>query len=285
MGRRWIIPARAGFTTSPGKSRATRADHPRSRGVYPNSWTLSRNPSGSSPLARGLPGHGPGARPLPGIIPARAGFTQHISHTLPTHPDHPRSRGVYPRLTVAVSARWGSSPLARGLRGNCPYEWDVKGIIPARAGFTLCGPPATPATSDHPRSRGVYALGLQVLDDPGGSSPLARGLLLRGEADADLVRIIPARAGFTSQTGSTGPGHRDHPRSRGVYITPFKPRQRHVGSSPLARGLPVDGTLARNISGSSPLARGLLQDVHIVGVDNRIIPARAGFTRAHPQPC
>ena len=33
-------------------------------------------------------------------------------------PDHPRSRGVYPPTRWAAGLRWGSSPLARGLRGR-----------------------------------------------------------------------------------------------------------------------------------------------------------------------
>ena len=73
--RRRIIPARAGFTTSPGKSRATRADHPRSRGVYITSSPYFALISGSSPLARGLLEVGAASVAGRGIIPARAGFT------------------------------------------------------------------------------------------------------------------------------------------------------------------------------------------------------------------
>ena len=70
-----IIPARAGFTSNPGRRSWATGDHPRSRGVYGASGREIAIWGGSSPLARGLrtgpgPGHGP-----PGIIPARAGFT------------------------------------------------------------------------------------------------------------------------------------------------------------------------------------------------------------------
>ena len=74
--RRWIIPARAGFTSIIYHLSIYLSDHPRSRGVY-CAWadSLARL-RGSSPLARGL-------RPLVtmrvtgvGIIPARAGFTR-----------------------------------------------------------------------------------------------------------------------------------------------------------------------------------------------------------------
>ena len=92
-----------------------------------------------------------------------------------------------------------------------------------------------------------------------GSSPLARGLLGVGEHVAQVVGIIPARAGFTSDL-QVCPGRlADHPRSRGVYISGICPIADMWGSSPLARGLP-------RRPGPDPRPVG-------------IIPARAGFTR------
>ena len=91
-----------------------------------------------------------------------------------------------------------------------------------------------------------------------GSSPLARGLLRHVVGGDPPIRIIPARAGFTSGRSTAYRRPADHPRSRGVYLRLFVGRLVAVGSSPLARGLP------------NPLAtfkRGM-----------RIIPARAGFT-------
>ena len=72
------------------------------------------------------------------------------------------------------------------------------------------------------------------------------------------IRIIPARAGFTSDHPPAPVPERDHPRSRGVY--PVKV----TGHTP-------DG-------GSSPLARGLLPESKEATIDDGIIPARAGFT-------
>ena len=73
-----------------------------------------------------------------------------------------------------------------------------------------------------------------------------------------LVRIIPARAGFTRSVTVMVTHWSDHPRSRGVYS-----------------GLSTDQAVS---AGSSPLARGLLDDVVAITVGDRIIPARAGFT-------
>ena len=92
----WIIPARAGFTSSWRSPARVTSDHPRSRGVYPRGRTDIRLEQGSSPLARGLrarpvrpDGHGR-------IIPARAGFTHLVPGRDGRKGDHPRSRGVYP---------------------------------------------------------------------------------------------------------------------------------------------------------------------------------------------
>ncbi len=55
--------------------------------------------------------------------------------------------------------------------------------------------------ADHPRSRGVYWFDQQLCEAIIGSSPLARGLLVVALIGGGVVRIIPARAGFT------GPDH------------------------------------------------------------------------------
>jgi len=154
----------------------------------------------------------------------------------------------------------GSSPLARGLLRAHRGDLLVLGIIPARAGFTAPSGSRMTRPSDHPRSRGVYWMHDGSSNSEKGSSPLARGL--RGESVAEDVdlRIIPARAGFTSSDCFRRSSSADHPRSRGVYVHPAD----HI----------------RERSGSSPLARGLLFTPRIRGTGRWIIPARAGFTRA-----
>ena len=115
---------------------------------------------------------------------------------------------------------------------------------------------------DHPRSRGVYTATPIVLKPELGSSPLARGLLVGDRRGSGNVRIIPARAGFTTCCCCPILALPDHPRSRGVYIL-FPYTWKSVGgSSPLARGL-------RDWGASELTALG-------------IIPARAGFTTMRP---
>ena len=152
----------------------------------------------------------------------------------------------------------GSSPLARGLRDPHIENLNILGIIPARAGFTYRSHPWPGRARDHPRSRGVYLKAAAQASTLMGSSPLARGLQTNARHQQDEQRIIPARAGFTSAGTCRRCNARDHPRSRGVYEAARSWAASLMGSSPLARGLPV--CLA----------------IHPVRA--RIIPARAGFT-------
>ena len=171
-----IIPARAGFTRMGGRRSSPTTDHPRSRGVYFMIHPAYRTGKGSSPLARGLREPFLAGLHEARIIPARAGFTGGCFRLFRGRRDHPRSRGVYRRRACDLRAGDGSSPLARGLRGRGGESKALRGIIPARAGFT--GTRTSPGARewDHPRSRGVYGDGVLVDDPVAGSSPLARGL-------------------------------------------------------------------------------------------------------------
>ena len=173
-----------------------------------------------------------------------------------------------------TAAENGSSPLARGLPSTERRIGSLDGIIPARAGFTEEYPDRGHDPGDHPRSRGVYRTRHHSAPEPGGSSPLARGLLAMAPILAIVRRIIPARAGFTLAPGVRarrlggssplarglrGPGRResggpaDHPRSRGVYSRGTVKGDKPVGSSPLARGLRVD---RQDISGGAGIIPG-----------------------------
>ena len=174
-----IIPARAGFTTCRTRRSARRPDHPRSRGVYADKMGNGKGRSGSSPLARGLRMVCVRVLCTCGIIPARAGFTVLAYGYDNRVTDHPRSRGVYVLRPVGGLGRLGSSPLTRGLRQEHVGLADRDRIIPARAGFTSCGLPFREDGADHPRSRGVYMIGVPFCPFDNGSSPLARGLRMR----------------------------------------------------------------------------------------------------------
>ena len=212
-----IIPARAGFTPHSPAPPGSPPDHPRSRGVYTMRKTIEDAKKGSSPLARGLLSsrHRRGLRNW--IIPARAGFTTHPERPARPRRDHPRSRGVYASDNLAKASENGSSPLARGLRGDELVGGVGRRIIPARAGFTRRGAGDCARHRDHPRSRGVYESRRIASEHAQGSSPLARGLRWGVRKSSSLSGIIPARAGFTRRPRGRCGRRRDHPRSRGVY--------------------------------------------------------------------
>ena len=163
---------------------------------------------------------------------------------------------------VGAGGSHGSSPLARGLQLGPLLEKLALGIIPARAGFTARGSCAPTGPADHPRSRGVYVVKRAKQGGGGGSSPLARGLRAEGALVQCPEGIIPARAGFTWADENLTPDGGDHPRSRGVY--------------------PASWSTSTDTTGSSPLARGLRRLMAYAATPVRIIPARAGFTRAWP---
>ena len=274
-----IIPARAGFTRDAPAPPGSGQDHPRSRGVYTEEEERALTAVGSSPLARGLHALRIIGVDVRGIIPARAGFTWRRRGSPSPRTDHPRSRGVYPALLITGLMNVGIIPARAGFtrgrlacRGPTGDHPRSRGVYLEEAGLPIAPDGSSPlarglrttcstrssSSPDHPRSRGVYSH-----EDPDhragrGSSPLARGLPGRGPARPGGVGIIPARAGFTTPPAPLRAPTRDHPRSRGVY--------------------PLDRGVASRMQGSSPLARGL----HVYGVatrfQDRIIPARAGFT-------
>ena len=154
-----IIPAHAGFTGEHLPTRHGRADHPRTRGVYPRRAPCVAVRRGSSPHTRGLlltlgVGGGPGR-----IIPAHAGFTVRHDRVVAQVADHPRTRGVYSTHLRNAAACLGSSPHTRGLPVETVVEAGEEGIIPAHAGFTPGGRGGRGGAGDHPRTRGVYAMG------------------------------------------------------------------------------------------------------------------------------
>ena len=214
--------------------------------------------TGSSPHTRGLRRDVPLRAVACGIIPAHAGFTSRSQSSSRWSSDHPRTRGVYVAVTPATGAGAGSSPHTRGLQLGDGVTIMGDRIIPAHAGFTVYRPPAHASAQDHPRTRGVYrALGA-VAAVTTGSSPHTRGLHRRAPREDVTRRIIPAHARFTGHRDQRHGGPTDHPRTRGVYLTPSRTVSFRAGSSPHTRGLPE-------------------RDRHHIGLV-RIIPAHAGFT-------
>ena len=194
------------------------------------------------------------------LIPARAGNTSLQRPTEKEATAHPRSRGEHAIGLGSHSALDGSSPLARGALFLDHQEPPSCRLIPARAGsITTATPPPAQALA-HPRSRGEHVLCLADEPGGGGSSPLARGTPLRRRSNSTGYRLIPARAGNTTPSNGTPPPGAAHPRSRGEHKATMLVAAAHTGSSPLARGT----------RGRDPRRQ----------MRNRLIPARAGNTKA-----
>ena len=138
------------------------------------------------------------------------------------------------------------------------------GIIPALAGNTLPYTLIAPRGRDHPRSRGEYGLILTRWIRGKGSSPLSRGILLVRWPLPWPTGIIPALAGNTFCSRLSLMWGRDHPRSRGEYISA--------------------GCAVITPAGSSPLSRGIQKRRIEKGDNYGIIPALAGNTRTIDYP-
>ena len=232
--------------------------HPRSRGEHGSFPIITPTLVGSSPLARGaLALHDqPPARE--GLIPARAGSTAWTLRWSAVAWAHPRSRGEHRGLGGGHGLTPGSSPLARGALPPMAGIERPDRLIPARAGSTRpCRQPGR-RTRAHPRSRGEHRMSSDVATNVWGSSPLARGALGAGDAPERVARLIPARAGSTSDHPPECWAGWAHPRSRGEH-------QRASSVSTSARG-------------SSPLARGARLQRRELSALRRLIPARAGST-------
>ena len=253
-----IIPARAGSTQGEILAELNPPDHPRSRGVDCVRALAKALQKGSSPLARGRLGGGKLGDDKFRIIPARAGSTGSPCRWPARRGDHPRSRGVDQTPMEAAHLNNGSSPLARGRRGVLAQNLRGVRIIPARAGSTPGRTGRTIDPRDHPRSRGVDPRHVGAVAYGEGSSPLARGRPDTAAPESTSWGIIPARAGSTESPSVVPQMLKDHPRSRGVDRPAASGWWLRAGSSPLARGRPVDGLATR--------------------VEHRIIPARAGST-------
>ena len=153
-----IIPAHAGFTVMPCRSIKHWEDHPRTRGVYVCDGVGFGQEAGSSPHTRGLLDVFQEGTEISWIIPAHAGFTWRSPNIIGNIEDHPRTRGVYHSCGIPSREMRGSSPHTRGLRTSILNAVSSTRIIPARAGFTRYYRTRPRGSTDHPRTRGVYAI-------------------------------------------------------------------------------------------------------------------------------
>ena len=197
VGRRGLIPARAGSTGSRSACHPGAWAHPRSRGEHSARAATSARRRGSSPLARGAQSHRHRRSECVGLIPARAGSTGRCVRDAAAGSAHPRSRGEHCAVAYRSSCVEGSSPLARGALGLDLQQPHPAGLIPARAGSTRSTGRRSCRRPAHPRSRGEHSDRRSRQSCARGSSPLARGARRLERVGPVVQGLIPARAGST----------------------------------------------------------------------------------------
>ena len=215
---RGLIPACAGQTRRPIRSRTQPRAHPRVCGADGDKIPVEIWGKGSSPRVRGRRHCWGGVFVMVGLIPACAGQT--VAEVVADHP------------------RLGSSPRVRGrlcLLG--PYQAPF-GLIPACAGQTHAWRRRRICCRAHPRVCGADATPELAAAVDKGSSPRVRGRRIYQKPTTRAERLIPACAG---QTGTRDPPSRSsgaHPRVCGADSAngcrPLPP----TGSSPRVRGRP-----------------------------------------------
>ncbi|OZG50138.1 hypothetical protein BOCO_0655 [Bombiscardovia coagulans] len=91
----------------------------------------------------------------------------------------------------------GSSPHARGTRGEAIIAHTKDGIIPACTGNTAFKTADKQLKEDHPRMHGEHISSRSASFSPWGSSPHARGTPSAESPETKAWRIIPACTGNT----------------------------------------------------------------------------------------
>ena len=149
-----LIPAHAGKTRRPGRTRWRRPAHPRSRGenAWLNSWAVIS--PGSSPLTQGKRAARSSRSGRWGLIPAHAGKTPRTRRGCSATWAHPRSRGENAVFLMPDVYTVGSSPLTRGKLDKVRGHQGHGGLIPAHAGKTRIATSVWSLSTAHPRSRG-----------------------------------------------------------------------------------------------------------------------------------
>ena len=171
-----------------------------------------------------------------GIIPACAGSTPQMTHSISITWDHPRMCGEHGTPFSSSLSLMGSSPHVRGARRDMDPVQPAAGIIPACAGSTTGSPGRAHSRRDHPRMCGEHTKELAIGECTVGSSPHVRGARLTLSTQPPATGIIPACAGSTP------------------LLARIRPIQQ--GSSPHMRGAPVYVSWASSSSGIIPACAG-----------------------------
>ncbi len=167
----------------------------------------------------------------------------------------PRARGPLAGRHGAALAR-GPPPRARGPRLDRRTRDVDRGTTPACAGTAGAGRVRRSCRWDHPRVCGDHPCYHELLDEPGGPSPRARGPR-EITAHAGLgTGTTPACAGTTRRGSAAPPSGRDHPRVRGDHRTMAWMCGCQPGPPPRARGPRLPLGRQQGPAGTTPACAG-----------------------------
>ena len=192
--------------------------------------------SGSSPRVRGTEGEYCVDEVVHGIIPAYVGSSWPDTGSGTSRWDHPCVCGEQPQSWAEPYRGSGSSPRMRGAAEWVPSYFDFQGIIPARAGSRTQRGLDIGSSRDHPRACGEQSWTFRDDETSVGSSPRVRGAAATHHDRAELMRIIPARAGSRDGGHPRCNRYRDHPRACGEQSDEDAAKLDEQGSSPRVRG-------------------------------------------------
>ncbi len=212
-----FIPAGAGNTASASVTTSGVSVHPRWRGEHDAKARAVIERDGSSPLARGTHCEKLARRSCRRFIPAGAGNTFQTGDASSCQAVHPRWRGEHCSASSCSTCLSGSSPLARGTHVRFLLFFAASRFIPAGAGNTKVHMRASLDLAVHPRWRGEHNTSTALVSASAGSSPLARGTLLRVHNCPESPRFIPAGAGNTGCQSRQQSQRPVHPRWRGEH--------------------------------------------------------------------
>ena len=189
--------------------------------------------------------------------------------------DEPKSDG-----SVALAWAEVAEPASRPTPTHqCPR------FIPARAGNTTAAHRRSCASPVHPRPRGEHQRTHRRPPRFNGSSPPARGTLVRRVLAGGVDRFIPARAGNTHKARKGLHISPVHPRPRGEHTNNRQASAERFGFIPARAGNTRPLALPSGRTAVHPRPRGGTRDAQFAAPQSsRFIPARAGNTPQTSKP-
>ena len=213
---------------------------------------------GSAPRVRGTLRRDGTCSPGRRFSPARAGNTRTRGSPTGRRTVQPRACGEHSIASSRRSRAVGSAPRVRGTHLGGRAVPAVRRFSPARAGNTDPSMSTSDQVAVQPRACGEHLFWNSLRLSVFGSAPRVRGTPVRDDADPQLLRFSPARAGNTMPSGSNPLGSPVQPRACGE----------HMGTA----------LTASTVAGSAPRVRGTLDAVGYAAEPVRFSPARAGNT-------